>query len=254
MQSAIPAGTSFWIRRLVPPTAALGLLLMFGLAQSGFAQANPPLTFGNNYFVTGDYVVAGAYGLNVNNGSGMATGTINIPDTNNKGLTGTNQVPAGAQIVLALLYWQTVENTGVPSGQNGFFRPVFTGGPQAAYPIRGVNAGSPIPWAPSGCSGKSTGEQLSTYRAEVTTLLPQDASGNVIVDGTVNNILYGKYEVRLPSSGSFNHQPFTLGATLVIIFSSPFARLSAELRCDLRRYLCPCQNLANRDAIHAGIR
>ncbi len=58
-------GTISWGRRLMPATIALGLLLVlvFGLAQSGFAQSGAPLNFGNNFFVRGDYVVAGAYGM-----------------------------------------------------------------------------------------------------------------------------------------------------------------------------------------------
>src|ERR1700739_1473850 len=84
------------------------LFLLLGLlstmAQSGAAQSNVnPLTFGNNFFVTGDYVVGGAYGLGVNAPAvnGFATGTINIPDKDpvtgkpNPGITGVTSVPAG---------------------------------------------------------------------------------------------------------------------------------------------------------------
>src|ERR1700752_574436 len=119
------------------------LFLLLGLlsiaAQSSFAQANPPLNFGNNFFVTGDYVVAGAQGLtsNFDFNNGLAIGTITVPDPNQgikpSIITGTNAVPTGAQIVAAILYWQTVEKIGVMagqpgSGQNGFFRPLITGG------------------------------------------------------------------------------------------------------------------------------
>src|ERR1700688_856338 len=94
--------------------AALLLLLasLSTAAQSGFAQSTDgPLNFGNNYFVTGDYVVGGAQGINVNMANGYTVGTITIPDTN-PGITGTKSVPPGAQIVAALLYWQTVEKIG----------------------------------------------------------------------------------------------------------------------------------------------
>src|SRR5271169_3877568 len=88
------------------------LLILLGLlltaAQSSFAQSvNGPLNFGNNYFVTGDYVVAGAQGMSVNVG-GYAIGTIALPDPN-PGITGAKSVPPGAEVVAALLYWQTVE-------------------------------------------------------------------------------------------------------------------------------------------------
>jgi hypothetical protein len=87
------------------------------------AQGNPPLNFGNNFFVTGDYVVAGAYNMNVIGGNGYATGTITVPDAN-PGIHGTKSVPTGAQAVIALLYWQTAEkSTTIPgqagSGENG---------------------------------------------------------------------------------------------------------------------------------------
>src|SRR5712664_4558896 len=108
-----------WGHRLMPAAIALGvgLVLVLGFAQtttaqSGSAQSDGPLNFGNNFFVTGDYVVAGAYGLGVNApaANGFATGTITIPDAN-PGITGTKSVPAGAQIVAALFYWQTVEKS-----------------------------------------------------------------------------------------------------------------------------------------------
>src|SRR5258706_7857394 len=151
------------------------LFLLVGLlsttAQSGFAQSDPPLTFGNNFFVTGDYVVAGAQNITTNfvsiNGNSYAKGTITVPDLNPginpSPLTGTNQVPAGAQIVAATLYWQTAEKIGVVpdqpgSGQNGFFRPVFAGGPQTGYAITGANVSnqSAVSFSNGGCNGPST--------------------------------------------------------------------------------------------------
>src|SRR5579864_5608362 len=82
------------------------LALLLTATQSGFAQA--PLNFSNNFFVTGDYVVAGAYNMSKSfttiNGVSYAVGTINVPDTN-PGITGTKQLPPGAQVVAALLYW-----------------------------------------------------------------------------------------------------------------------------------------------------
>ena len=130
MQTTSPTpGTISWVCRLMPATIAVGLLLVLGFAQSSLAQlADGPLNFENNFFVTGDYVVAGAYGMNVNMANGFAKGTIQIPDAN-PGITGAKSVPPGAEILAALLYWQTVEkSTTIPgqpgSGENGFFRPV----------------------------------------------------------------------------------------------------------------------------------
>lgn len=191
------------------------LSLLLAVVQTGFAQAGP-LNFGNNLFVTGDYVVAGAKGMTTTFSNGYAVGTITIPDAN-PGITGVKQVPAGAQIVDAILYWQTVEKVGVTpggpgSGQNGYFRPLgVTGGPGApGYSISGVNVSNNngVSWSNGGCSGTSTGKVLQTYRTDVVGLLPQDANGNVLVNG--------QFEVRLPSVG--NQTPLTLGATLVIIY------------------------------------
>src|SRR5260370_2391399 len=111
--------------RAVRATITLGLLLILGVAQSGLAQT-APLQFENNYFVTGDYVVAGVglRGLGVN---GFATQQFTMPDANSVPATGVPQAP---DIVAAFLYWDTVE--GSPStlaGPNGFFRPPFARGP-----------------------------------------------------------------------------------------------------------------------------
>lgn len=154
------------------------------------------------------------------NGTSYAVGTISVPDSN-PGIQGVKQVPKGAQIVAALLYWQTVEKVGVTmggagSGQNGYFRPVFTGGPAApGYAISGTNLTSPgntsVSWSSGGCSGGSTGKLLRTYRADV--------AGGLPVDGNGNSLANGSFEVRLPSSG--NATPLTLGATLVIIYRIP---------------------------------
>jgi Bacterial Ig-like domain (group 3)/Putative Ig domain len=203
----------------------LGLLSL--ATQPGFAQS--PLNFGNNFFVTGDYIVAGAYGMTTNfkttNGVSYAVGTINVPDTNpgiQPGVQGEKQVPPGAQIVAALLYWQTVEKVGVKpgapgSGQNGYFRPLLystSGGPAApGYAISGTNvsASANVSWSSGGCTGASTGKLLRTYRADVVSGLPVDVNGNSVANGS--------FEVRLPSVG--NATPLTLGATLVVIYRLP---------------------------------
>ncbi len=226
MRTTIPTlGAISWGRRPMPAAVALGLLLVLGsaqttTAQSGSAQSDGPLNFGNNFFVTGDYVVAGAYGLGVNApaANGFATGTITIPDAN-PGITGTKSVPAGAQIVAALFYWQTVEKSNqLGTGQNGFFRPLFKvpppGGQPAPYPITGVNLNgqNTVSFSGGGCTGSSTGGKVvRTYRADVRSFLPRDASGNVLVNSTDVT-----FEVGLPSNP--NATLPTLGATLVLIY------------------------------------
>ena len=56
-----------------------------------------PLDFFKNYFITGDYVVAGV-GLTGKGVGGLATGNVVV-----------SGVPANADIVAAFLYWQTIE-------------------------------------------------------------------------------------------------------------------------------------------------
>jgi hypothetical protein len=195
------------LRRCV--TIALGLVLV---TLGASAQSGPPLNFGNNYFVTGDYVVAGVglRGLGVN---GFATRQFTMPDANSVPAAG---VPAGADIVAALLYWETVESSQTQfAGQNGFFRPVFSGGPATGYAITGAvlgNPNAPVSWSSGGCSGGSQGSKtMRTYSADVRAYLPQDSKGNILANGT--------YELRLPDSGSNGAgTPLTLGASLVIVY------------------------------------
>src|SRR5258706_6294046 len=171
-------------------TIALWLLLILGFAHSGLAQTTTPLNFGNNYFVSGDYVVAGV-GLRGFGVNGFATKQFTMPDANSVPSTG---VPSGADIVSALLYWATVESSqSAFTGQNGFFRPVFSGGPAKGYSITGAllgNPNAPVSWSSGGCNGSSNGSKtMRTYSADVRAYLPQDSKGNILANAT--------YEVSL---------------------------------------------------------
>jgi hypothetical protein len=204
-------------RRGMPAAIALGFLWILAAAPVGLAQTDPPLNFGNNYFVTGDYVVAGVglRGLGVN---GYAPGTITMPDPNTVPATG---VPPGAAVVAAFLYWQTVESSSTAfAGQTGYFWPNIPGVPSTGYPITGAilgNPNSPVAWSSGGCSGSSQGTKtIRTYRANVLPLLPVDAQGNVLAGNSSQPVTYN---VRLADSGSNGGgAPLTLGATLVIIY------------------------------------
>jgi hypothetical protein len=223
--------------RMVARTAVIvSVLVLSLLAQTGLTQ-NQPLNFANNFFVTGDYVVAGAYGINgqtsfVTSGNTLYTkGTITVPDTNpstgtgNPGITGATSVPLGADIVAAFLYWETVESNNNPgTGQNGFFLPNVpnawgNAGPPnngLGYAIQGANVSpsSNVAWSNGGCPSTSTGRVVTVYRASVLGLLPRDGIGNVLAgsQGAPQS-----YQISLPSSTTGN-PPITLGATLVIIY------------------------------------
>ena len=199
-------------RKMTLALYLLAFLLLIAFRQPGFAQTTPPLNFENNYLVTGDYVVSGV-GLRGLGSNGFATKQFTMPDANSVPSTG---VPSGADIVAAWLYWATVESSQTAFvGQNGFFRPVFTGGPARGYPITGVvlgNPNAPVSWSSGGCSGSSQGSKtMRVYAADVSRFLPQDAQGNVQANGT--------YEVSLADTGSNGGgAPLTLGASLIIIY------------------------------------
>ena len=166
---------AFSAAREMGATVALGFVLVFVFAQTGSAQNNQ-LNFGENYFVSGDYVVAGVGLRGLGGKNGYATQQLTMPDKNSVPSTG---VPAGADIVAAILYWQTVESTQTTFvGQNGFFRPLFKGGPATGYAITGValgNPNAPTSWSSGGCSGNAQGSKtIRTYRADVRPFLQQD--------------------------------------------------------------------------------
>ena len=196
--------------RIVARTPVFLVVLALSLlVQTGFAQDTPPLKFGNNYFVTGDYVVGGVGLKGLGDASGYAKRNINIPDTTYGPSAG---VPDGADVVAAFLYWQTVDFNGSRTGQKGFFR---------GKPIVGVSLGNPatpVSWSNGGCAGESGGNKtIVTYRADVRDYLPIDPiTGRTQVGNSQTPVAY---EVRLADSGSNgNTVPFTLGATLVIIY------------------------------------
>src|SRR5215831_6944123 len=202
--------------RFVQATITWALLLLFGFSLTGSAQnATPPLNFFKNYIVTGDYAVGGVGLRGLGDGTGFATGTIKIPDTAN--YANAKAVPAGADIVAAFLYWQSVEKSqSAFAGQNGFFN-----GHAITGRVLG-NPNAPVSWSSGGCAGSAQGTKtLRTYRADVRPFL------NTVNGAAQGN---GSYQVRLADSGSNGGGvPLTLGATVVIIYRvlSPAVPLNA---------------------------
>lgn len=209
---------------------AVILLLAAGNLQAAKAQNGVnPLTLFQNYFVTGDYVVAG-WNQGAPDGSGYAPGSISIPDTLQPAQNGVPAtVPKGADIVAAYLYWATVEgNQSSFAGQTAYFN---------GYQITGTvlgNPNAPTSWSAGGCSGSAQGSKtMRTYRADVHPYLPLDTNPQSVTFGaTVAN---GKIAVRLADSGSNgNSVPIALGATLVVIYRvlSPAVPLNAIVLYD----------------------
>ncbi|HET8965839.1 MAG TPA: hypothetical protein VFN20_06480 [Candidatus Acidoferrum sp.] len=175
------------------------------MAHTGSAQSSNGLTLANNYFVTGDYVVGGVGLRGLGDATGFAKGKISIPDPAQPNAAA---VPAGADVVAAFLYWETVEssNAGAATGENGFFN---------GYAITGTvrgNPNAPTSWSTGGCSGSAQGSKtMRVYRADVRPYLNMDASGKIIGNGN--------YLVQLADSGSGGGGvPLTLGASLIIIY------------------------------------
>jgi hypothetical protein len=168
--------------------SAVRLLVSTGAAPPTLPN---PLSFENNYFVTGDYASAGVSlrGLGV---GGMASGYINIADSTTT--PGVSQgVPDGADIIDGFLYWETLENTPSHSGGSGTF---------LGYPISGQQIGSDLPYNDGAHSGT-----LRVYRADVNTYFP---GTNGVRSGS------GQFAVSLPDGGSTF--PFNEGASLVVIY------------------------------------
>ena len=191
----------------MPATAALGLLLVLGFAPTGLAQTPfpLPLSLENNYLVSGDYVVSGWVITPGTSDGTTTTGTITIPDPMQPVQNGVvSQVPKGADIVAAFLYWGTVESTGTLAGKQAFFR---------GYSITGTPLGNPmapVSWSSGGCVGAANGSKtMQIYRADVRAFLPVDANGKIQPNAA--------YEVKLADTGK-NTPPFPLGATLVMVY------------------------------------
>ena len=98
------------VRRLSPATLYQSLIISaLGLLSLHTAQAQGPLNYFKNYFVTGDYAVSG---VGLAGKTGSATGTINltsVPCTSGSGLL-ANVLPCSAKgalpadVIAAFLY------------------------------------------------------------------------------------------------------------------------------------------------------
>ncbi len=169
------------------------------------------LTFFKNYFVTGDYAVAGV-GLWGRGVKGIATGSITM-----------SGVPAEAEILAAFLYWQVVTSDGPNSGAQGA---TFNGQllsvpgapaiPTPGGPIAFVSDpfGTSPCWSGGGGTGSAGGvKKTYSYRADVKRFLPLGRDGRHQINRA--------HTVTLPDTGNSNKTPKAFGASLVVIYRSP---------------------------------
>jgi hypothetical protein len=204
-------------------------LLMHAMldAQTTLPQATG-LSFFKNYFITGNYVVNGVNlrGTGVN---GTAKGFIDFTTPDQA------EVPNGADVVGAFLYWETVQTPNSGFGPIATFRGMVnpSGDPNAessydhaAYDITNIaKVLNPTGTAPCWSSGGGTGgadgaHQMFVYRADVLRFLPISSSSG-------KRIVKTKYEIRLPDAGSGNVVPSTAGASLVVIYKDPSKPLTS---------------------------
>ncbi len=182
------------------------------------AQAQGPLNYFKNYFVTGDYVVGGV-GLSkatVTSLQGSTPPSISVtssialdsvPCTSGPGLF-ARVVPcaekgaAPADIIAAFLYWQTIESTPAPYSAYGSFDATFP-----ANPFVGLALGnSQISACAAG--GGTSGPYMRVYRADVLKYLPINNTANVrLANGTQTFTL-----VSADTKTQF------VGATLVVVY------------------------------------
>ena len=183
------------------PMLSLGILALF----APLVRAADALNYTKNYYVTGDVVSGGVGGMRGTGVNGFATRTFDF-----------SGVPAGADIVAAFLYWETVETTAAPSAVNGFLGVGPTGSvPIASNAIVGSVRGNSMNtacWSSGGTGGASNGSGR-VYRADVLRYLPVDHTNNV-------RLANGSYTVKLPDGGGSGNGNIVYvdGASLVVVY------------------------------------
>lgn len=184
---------------------------MFGQA----ANAQGPLSYFKNYFVTGDYVVGGVGLANVTptvSGSTISvTDTLNfsgVPCTTGPGLL-AGVIPCSAKgaqpadVIAAFLYWQTIETTQTPSSASGSMNAATN---NSTNTFTGIALGNPTVEACTATAGAPTYAHF--YRADVLRFLPINNTANV-------RVANGAQTFSFTSSST---QTQFVGATLVVVY------------------------------------
>ena len=223
------------MKRTILAAVVASLLIQQGAA--GIEAQSPAgpdsLQFFKNYFVTGDYAVAGV-GLRGSGVGGLATGNIAI-----------SGVPANADVLGAFLYWQTVvaaSNLTTASVGATFEGNTIGGvtGVEANGTIATlVNpAGSSPCWSSGGATGGSNGSKtMLVFRADVLRFITtvNAVTGKLAVNSadriSATNPT-GGFQVQMPDGGTGNSTPVTSGASLVIVYRDPTMPLKSVVLYD----------------------
>ncbi|RPH70251.1 MAG: hypothetical protein EHM78_12135 [Myxococcaceae bacterium] len=190
---------------LVRGSLAAGALLIAALAAHP-ARAQNALNPFKNYFVTGDYLAVGV-GLQHTGVNGFATGTLTVDPA---------QIPPGAEVVAAHLYWQTISSSGTPD-PSVLQGAKFKGNDISNIAVLLTKAGSAPCWSGGGATGDSGGSKATwSFRADVQRFFPRVRPANP--NEPVQVQVTGSHTVTLPDMGTSNQLPSTLGAGLVIVY------------------------------------
>ena len=176
------------------------LLLAAAALLAPAARADGGLEYFKNYFVTGDALVSGVQ-LQHQGVNGFATGQVTVDPA---------QIPAGAEIVAAYLYWQTIYRGAAPAPS------ALSGAKFKKNDIRG----STVLLGPASASpcwdddGGKDSRSVYTYRADVLRFFPRIRPADTT--RPVQVLVGGAHEVTLPDGGK--RLPTTLGAGLVVVY------------------------------------
>jgi hypothetical protein len=185
-------------------TTAAVVVLAFALPSH--ATGSSGLGYFKNYFVTGDYVAAGV-GLQHTGVNGFAKGTITIAP---------GQIPAGAEVVAAYLYWQTISSGGTPD-PSALTGARFKGNDISKIAVLLDSDGTAACGSGKDDDDRHSGSRATwSFRADVLRFFPRIRPAQA--DQAVQVLVTGDHKVTLPDMGWSDRTPSTLGAGLVIVY------------------------------------
>jgi len=187
-----------------PGPLAAGVLLVAALVAAP-ARAADALNYFKNYFVTGDYVAVGV-GLQHTGVNGFATGTLTVDPA---------QIPPGAEVVAAYLYWQTISSSGAPD-PSALQGAKFKGNDIGKIAVLLSTSGTAPCWSSGGATGGGGSKATWSFRADVQRFFPRVRPANP--NEPVQVEVTGSHTVTLPDMGGSNQLPSTLGAGLILVY------------------------------------